>query len=189
MNTSNTNKVKRGEIYLYDFGSVEGSIQSGVRPVLIIQCDEGNSASTTTIVAAMTRVAKRTYLPTHIILDDGLESGKPSMVMLEQIKTVNQADLIRCIGKIEDEETQRYINKAIRIGLGLVSFEPKSKDEIRCLCPKCLSEYRAIPYIIVKRLNPYNKIKDTCDRCGKPGYDYTIFEKSHTKSNGGSKNV
>lgn len=186
MTTIKEKKVKRGEIYLYDFGTNEGSIQIGVRPVLIIQCDEGNSASTTTIVAAMTRVAKRTYLPTHIILDNGLESGKPSMVMLEQIKTVNQSDLIRCIGKVEDAETERYINKAIRVGLGLVDFSAKPKDEIRCLCPKCLSDYRSIPNIIVKRLNPYNKTKDKCDRCNAYGYDYVIYEKN---SKGGTHNV
>lgn len=186
MNTNTNKKVKRGEIYLYDFGTNEGSIQSGVRPVLIIQCDEGNAASTTTIVAAMTRVAKRTYLPTHIILDNGLETGKPSMVMLEQIRTVNQSDLIRRVGVVEDKEIERYIDKAIRVGLGLVEFKAKPKDEIRCLCPKCLSDYRSIPNIIVKRLNPYNKTKDKCDRCNGFGYDYVIYEKSHK---GGNFNV
>lgn len=60
-------KVKRGEIYLYDFGTNEGSIQSGVRPALVVQCDEGNDASTTTVIAAMTSFIKKQYLPSHII--------------------------------------------------------------------------------------------------------------------------
>ena len=47
-------KVKRGEIYLYDFGNNEGSIQNGIRPVLVVQYDGGNQASTTTVVAALT---------------------------------------------------------------------------------------------------------------------------------------
>lgn len=51
MEHKDNQKVKRGEIYLYDFGNNEGSIQNGIRPVLIVQCDEGNQTSTTTVVA------------------------------------------------------------------------------------------------------------------------------------------
>jgi len=90
MQTENKEKVKRGEIYLCDFGSNAGSIQNGVRPVLVVQCDEGNQASTTTIVAALTSVIKKRYLPSHIILGDKFGLKEPSMVMLEQLKTVNQ---------------------------------------------------------------------------------------------------
>ena len=55
MENKNINgKVQRGEIYLYDFGNNGGSIQNGVRPALVVQCDEGNTASSTTIIAAMT---------------------------------------------------------------------------------------------------------------------------------------
>lgn len=59
MEHTKNQKVKRGEIYLHDFGSNAGSIQNGVRPVLVVQCDEGNQASTTTIVAALTSVIKK----------------------------------------------------------------------------------------------------------------------------------
>ena len=62
------NKVKRGEIYYFDFGLNEGSIQSGLRPVLVVQCDEGNKASTTTIIAPLTTAVKKRYLPSHIYL-------------------------------------------------------------------------------------------------------------------------
>ena len=60
-NTNIPRKVKRGEIYLYDFGANPESIQNGVRPVLVVQCDEGNEASKTTIIAAMTTVIKKCY--------------------------------------------------------------------------------------------------------------------------------
>ena len=56
MENKNISKVKRGEIYLYDFGTNEGSIQNGLRPALVVQCDEGNKASCTTVIAAMTTV-------------------------------------------------------------------------------------------------------------------------------------
>ena len=68
MENKNISKVKRGEIYLYDFGTNEGSIQNGLRPALVVQCDEGNKASCTTVIAAMTTVIKKRYLPSHIIL-------------------------------------------------------------------------------------------------------------------------
>ena len=71
-----------------------GSIQNGVRPALVVQCDEGNSASSTTIIAAVTAVIKKRYLPSHIILGDRFGLKESSMVMLEQLKTVNQSDLI-----------------------------------------------------------------------------------------------
>ena len=109
-NTIKTQKVKRGEIYLHDFGTHEGSIQNGVRPVLVVQCDQGNEASTTTVVAAMTSVIKKRYLPSHIILGDNFGLKEPSMVMLEQLQTVNQANLIKKIGVIDSEYMLRKIN-------------------------------------------------------------------------------
>ncbi|MFQ8799677.1 MAG: type II toxin-antitoxin system PemK/MazF family toxin [Dysosmobacter sp.] len=102
-NKGTNGKVQRGEIYLYDFGNNGGSIQNGVRPALVVQCDEGNAASSTTIIAAMTSIIKKQYLPSHIILGDRFGLKEPSMVMLEQLKTVNQSDLIEYIGKIDDE--------------------------------------------------------------------------------------
>ena len=103
-------KVKRGEIYLHDFGDNEGSIQNGVRPVLVIQCDEGNQASTTTIVAALTSVIKKRYMPSHIILGDKFGLKEPSMVMLEQLKTVNQSELTEYIGFVDSEYLLRKVN-------------------------------------------------------------------------------
>ena len=91
-NKGTNGKVQRGEIYLYDFGNNGGSIQNGVRPALVVQCDEGNAASSTTIIAAMTSIIKKQYLPSHIILGDRFGLKEQSMVMLEQLKTVNQSD-------------------------------------------------------------------------------------------------
>ena len=90
MATNENQKVKRGEIYLYDFGKNEGSMQNGLRPVLVVQCDEGNQASTTTVIAALTSAIKKRYLPSHIILGDRFGLREPSMVMLEQLKTINR---------------------------------------------------------------------------------------------------
>ena len=81
-------KISRGDLFYYDFGEREGSIQSGVRPVLVVQANAFNTNAPTIIVASLTTVLKKRYLPSHIIL--GKESGlkKPSMVLLEQIQTI-----------------------------------------------------------------------------------------------------
>ena len=90
-----------------------GSIQNGVRPVLVVQCDEGNQASTTTVVAALTSVIKKRYLPSHIILGDKFGLKEPSMVMLEQLKTVNQSELVEYIGFVDSEYLLRKVTHGL----------------------------------------------------------------------------
>lgn len=166
MENKNISKVKRGEIYLYDFGTNEGSIQNGLRPALVVQCDEGNKASCTTVIAAMTTVIKKRYLPSHIILGDRFGLKEPSMVMLEQLRTVNQADLLEYIGRIDDEHCMKKINIGVKKALGLWVDKPYRKPaDMRCLCVKCLESYKNSPNYIVKRLDPFAKAKDKCDKC------------------------
>lgn len=173
-------KVKRGEIYLHDFGANEGSIQNGVRPVLVVQCDEGNMASTTTVVAAMTSVIKKRYLPSHIILGDNFGLKEPSMVMLEQLQTVNQANLIKKIGEIDSKYMQRQINIGLKKAMGLWVERPaRPKGDIRCLCSKCLADYLSSPDFIVKRLDPFAKTKQRCSKCMSDGYDYILISREN----------
>lgn len=180
-------KVNRGEIYYYNFGTNEGSIQNGFRPVLVIQGDKGNEASPTTIVAAMTTAFKKKYLPTHIYLGERFGLSKPSMVMLEQLRTVNQEDLLENVGCVNDAYLIRMIGNAIKKGLGLWNYEPKNKNEVRCLCPACLESYKYTPNLIVRRLDPYARVKEKCDRCDGYGYDYIVYE--NKKGEDGGKNV
>lgn len=130
MQTENKEKVKRGEIYLHDFGNNEGSIQNGVRPVLVVQCDEGNQASTTTVVAALTSVIKKRYLPSHIILGEKFGLKEPSMVMLEQLKTVNQSELVEYIGFVDNEYLLRKVNHGLKKALGLWVDKPQKHSGI-----------------------------------------------------------
>jgi len=179
MKNKKSSKVKRGEIYLYNFGTNEGSIQNGVRPALIVQCDAGNDASTTTVIASMTSVIKKQYLPSHIILGDRFGLKEPSMVMLEQLRTVNQSDLVEYVGRIDDEHCMRKINIGIKKALGLWVDKPYRKPtDIRCLCGKCLEGYKDSPNYIVRRLDPFAKAKDKCDKCQNLGYDYLVIERS-----------
>lgn len=182
MELKENHKVKRGEIYLHDFGSNEGSIQNGKRPVLVVQCDEGNQASTTTVVAALTSVIKKRYLPSHIILGDNYGLKEPSMVMLEQLKTVNQSELVEYIGYVDSEYLLRRINYGLKKALGLWVDKPqKHKGDIRCLCGKCLEDYKSNTDYVVRRLDPFAREKGKCDKCLNFGYDYLIYDKSLSK--------
>lgn len=173
-------EIKRGEIYYYDFGVREGSIQSGHRPVLVLQASEFNRSAPTVIVAAITSVNKKRYLPSHVDLGQNFGLAKPSMVLLEQLQSVNKADLEDYIGRIDDESIWRQINNAIKKAFGLWFYKERSGD-IRCLCHQCLSDYFRDTSIVVRRVDPLKREKDHCDKCNGMGYDYMIIDKK--KSN------
>lgn len=175
---NNERDIKRGEIYYYNFGENTGSIQCGVRPVLILQADNFNRNAPTVIVAAITSVSKKRYLPSHIDLDEECGLKKPSMVLLEQIRTINQNELQDYVGCVADEQTWKQINIGLKKIIGLWIYNNERKGEVMCLCPKCLAEYRNIPGMTVHRMDPFQKKKDSCTYCTTGyGYDYVLFDK------------
>lgn len=107
-------EIQRGDLFYYDFGKREGSVQSGERPVMVIQADNFNANAPTIIVAAVTAVMKKKYLPSHIILGEDFGLKKPSMVLLEQIQTVNKDELTDYIGSVNDERLWKQINAALK---------------------------------------------------------------------------
>lgn len=114
-----TVNVHRGDIYYADLSPVVGSEQGGVRPVLIVQNDVGNRFSPTVIAAAITSQRDKTNLPTHIALHaerTGLQ--KDSIVLLEQVRTIDKHRLKEKMGKLDDDAMQR-VNEAIGISFGL----------------------------------------------------------------------
>ncbi len=111
--------VKRGEIYYADLSPVVGSEQGGIRPVLIVQNDIGNRHSPTVIAAAITSRLDKAKLPTHISLDAascGLT--KDSIVLLEQIRTIDKRRLKDRMGAIDSDSMNRVEN-ALSISFGL----------------------------------------------------------------------
>lgn len=111
--------VKRGDIYYADLSPVVGSEQGGVRPVLIIQNDVGNKYSPTVIAAAITSQINKAKMPTHIELS-AKEYGlnKDSVVLLEQIRTIDKRRLREKTGHLDDKLMQR-VNDALSISFGL----------------------------------------------------------------------
>lgn len=132
--------VKRGDIFYADLSPVVGSEQGGLRPVLIVQNDIGNKYSPTVIAAAITSRMGKTKLPTHIdVKGSGGEMGgdmglaKDSVILLEQIRTLDKKRLKEKMGHLDDE-TMRKVNDAITVSFGLASYEQpvvaKSGDEV-----------------------------------------------------------
>ena len=112
--------IKRGDMFYADLSPVVGSEQGGIRPVLIVQNDTGNKYSPTVIAAAITSQIGKNKLPTHIEIDSkevGLKTD--SIVLAEQIRTIDKSRLKEKIGHIDDEQVMGKINSAIGISFGL----------------------------------------------------------------------
>lgn len=111
--------IKRGEIYYADLSPVVGSEQGGVRPVLIVQNDVGNKYSPTVIAAAITSQQEKSKLPTHIQIS-AKECGltKNSIVLLEQIRTIDKKRLKEKMGEL-DITSMNEVNLALSVSFGL----------------------------------------------------------------------
>ena len=115
MQKKDLSKIKWGEIYTCDLGSTKGSVQCGVRPVLVVQTNKLNSNSPTVVVAVITSAHKREDISSHIFLETNCGLREPSMVMLEQMRTIDKAEeLISYVGKVEDNEIIAKIKDGIR---------------------------------------------------------------------------
>ena len=111
--------VKRGDIYYADLSPVVGSEQGGVRPVLIVQNDTGNRYSPTVIAAAITSQTGKARLPTHISLSaQSYGLSKDSVVLLEQIRTLDKRRLREKMGRV-DAELMGKVDNALAVSFGL----------------------------------------------------------------------
>ena len=109
--------VHRGDIYYADLSPVLGSEQGGVRPVVVIQNEKGNRFSKTVIIAPISTRMAKPPLPTHVLLPDAMME-RCSMVLLEQIRTIDKQRLGKWVGRL-DSSIMVYIDRALRISLGI----------------------------------------------------------------------
>ena len=113
------NTVKRGDIYYADLSPVVGSEQGGMRPVLIVQNDTGNKHSPTVIAAAITSQTGKARLPTHIeISAQTYGLSRDSVILLEQIRTIDKSRLRERMGNLDDKAMTR-VDNAIAVSFGL----------------------------------------------------------------------
>ena len=122
--------VKRGDIYYADLSPVVGSEQGGLRPVLIIQNDIGNRYSPTVIAAAITSRMGKTCLPTHIdIYAEKAGLAKDSVILLEQIRTLDKQRLKEKMGHLDDG-MMNEVNNAIAVSFGIGATSTPAAEAI-----------------------------------------------------------
>ena len=170
------NTYLRGGMYYANLEPGVGSEQNGHRPVVIIQNNVGNKHSPTVIVAAITaKVGVKAKLPTHYYIgaEDGLE--QPSIVLLEQLRTIDKHRLDSYIGQMSSKHIDG-VNHALAVSLDLIH---KINDAlIMSLCPVCEQHFRNTGSYHVYRLDPEQEAKDTCTYCNKRmGFDCVIIRK------------
>ena len=164
---------ERGELYYADLGQGIGSEQEGRRPVVIVQNNVGNKHSPTVIIAPVSsKMGAKAKQPTHYYINNVGGIELPSIILCEQLRTIDKQRLKEYIGSL-DKRHIRGINHALAISVGLVEQVPEPL--VLCLCHVCASNfYGAGPYTL-KRIATK---KDTCTYCNnRQGYDYKITKK------------
>lgn len=166
----------RGDMYYADLGKGVGSEQEGYRPVVIIQNDMGNRHSPTVIIAAISsKVGVKAKLPTHYFInaEDGLEL--PSIILLEQLRTVDKRRLDKYIGHLKKKHIDG-MNHALAISIDLIQKTPQSL--IMCLCSTCADNFRSTGAYSLHRVDPKQTGKDTCTYCNQRlGFDFEVTPK------------
>lgn len=109
---------RRGDIYIVELSPKIGFVQSGTRPVIVLQNNCGNFFAPTLIVAPLSsNVNKKRDLPTHYYLDNDAVLH-PSLVLLEQITTIDKRQVRKYVGRVERSEMEE-IRECIEKSLGL----------------------------------------------------------------------
>ena len=124
-------KIHRGDIYYMDFGNQPGSTVHGIRPAMVVQNNVGNRHSPTVIVAAITTEIKKTRQPTHVQLGSQFGLPQESMLMLEQLTTIDKVMLRQYIGAV-DEAFMKTVDRALSVSVGI--YLPKRKRRRNKIC-------------------------------------------------------
>ena len=114
-------EYRRGDIYLADLSPFCGSEQGGVRPVVVIQNNTGNKHAPTLVVATITaKTRKKTKQPTHYLIRNNPALSRPSLVLLEQLRTIDKQRIIKYLCRVNRKE-MRGIDTALRVSLDLIT--------------------------------------------------------------------
>ena len=170
-----TQSYTRGDMYYADLGQGVGSEQNGYRPVLIIQNNTGNQHSPTVIIAAITsKTDEKPKLPTHYYMDAECGLQLPSVVLLEQLRTIDKGRLESYIGRLPARHIQG-VDRALAVSIGLPT--PAENKMVLCLCSACARNFRDTGTYSVRRIYE-NTERDTCTYCNRGGgLDYEIMAK------------
>ncbi len=123
-------EIKKGDIYYAMLNPVIGSEQDGKRPVVVIQNNLANKHSPTVIIAPITTILKKLYIPTHIVIGKNNFLKKDSTILVEQVRVIDKSRIITFLGKL-DEMQMRQVDKALinAFGIDLDNIESEEKND------------------------------------------------------------
>lgn len=178
--------IKRGDMFRAVFDAV-GSEQGGERPFIVLQNNLGNRYSPTLIVALVTTKVKRD-MPTHVKLTKEFGLKEDSVVMLEQIRTIDKSRIINgsYIGRVS-RETMKLIDEAMSISIALKnSRDTEARNQVKeveywarsidDLIDDVYATSEQIKQRIIKLKIEYNKLKEICFRCRLYLSDYYVLD-------------
>ena len=171
----NKRRIRRGDIYYAYLNPVIGSEQGDCRPVLIVQNDIGNEHSPTVIVTPLTRNLRKNPLPTHVLIPKVSGLDRDSLILAEQIRTIDRSRLSNYIGHIS-RDIQNSVDDALAVCIGLEKKRPpKGEMLVLTLCYRCENDFRNSDYLLVKK--GWQEIKEDCDFCKTAkGLTFGIFK-------------
>lgn len=172
--------LNRGDIFIYNFGVKNGSTQAGVRPAVVIQTDNHNKKSPTTIIAPITTSLKRITMRSHIVIGKGYGLKDDSMILLEQLRVVNQNELFEYVGSIDDADVMTKIEDGLKSIFG-IRTRRFVNNEIKKLCPSCFSKMLERDTSIIRRVDSFEKKIYACECCGKNANRYFVIPKQSCK--------
>ena len=112
-------EYRRGDVYLADCGSWHGSVQGGIRPVVVMQNNTGNKFSPTLCVVKLTsKISKKPGQPTHCVLENIRGIPYPSLVLAEQPDTINKTDVIRYMGRLSNQQMAE-VSRCVQVEMSL----------------------------------------------------------------------
>lgn len=141
---------KQYEIWFAELGDHYGtSVQSGNRPVLILTNDVANRYSQTFTVIPLTSKMKKLDLPTHIVLTEAhCEMLKPerledSVLLIEQITTIDQSALFNRLCRVTSAEKKQEIEQAVARQFDMRNAKKNKQNTDKNTAPKCGSSNTA----------------------------------------------
>ena len=153
----------RGDMYYADLGRGVGSEQEGYRPVVIIQNNTWNRHSPTVSVAAISsKVGVKPKLPTHYFINAENGLDLPSIVLMEQLRTLDKRRLAKYIGRLGKEHISG-MNHALAVSIGLI--EPVPHKLTLCLCGACANAFRGTGAFALRKITPEQAEKEVCAYC------------------------
>lgn len=165
---------RRGDVFLAFLDPVIGCEQGGTRPVLIVQNDAGNKRSRTVIVAVITSKPKR-GLPTHVPVPSVAGLREESVVLLEQLKTIDKARLRAYIGHMGQSQMEK-VDSALAVSLGIKGA--RDGFMLLTLCRKCHQALCDSGDYLVYRSDFRQKEREPCTICNtRTGYDYKVVKR------------